>query len=408
MRVQNLILLGFQGLALGNPLPQGTGNGADSCPSDPLNKATWTKAKVDAFLVEAAKNYTKTDVNNIQSLTDSWGAPNFFCGIDKFCNAGNPCLPITLPAWYAALAIQNWNNYMNNLNTAVSFASSIISLKLGEIVADLMPAPVDDATPQRTIFQIMTAIIGVVPFAGPLGTLQGTATNGLGFLVGRSIPPVAGDKFLAWSNAASSMAEVARAFQSAINTATEKIINTPVDDPNDGILSVIKDGAFIGVAQNFTQAQMQDLVIESLTQTAIGKALQAQKYFILRTSNIDDGKCKTNDRKNQMCTQNTNDKKWVSRTLLRREGDRTTDGETAAGVLMDKYKMSQEYFLKGPTDCFDGNNKKQLQDPIELVGALPSNPTAPCVFNLIVCDVDAWADPFGQTSIAEACKSVIS
>lgn len=297
---------------------------------------------------------------------------------------------------------------MNNLNTAVSFASSIISLKLGEIVADLMPKPVDDATPQRTIFQVMTAIIGVVPFAGPLGTVQGTLTNGLGFLIGRSIPPVADDKFLAWSNAASSMGDIARAFQSAINTATEKIINAPVDDPTDGILGVIKDGAFIGVAQNFTQAQMQDIVIESFTQSAIGKALQAQKYFILRTTNIDDGKCNTNDRKDQMCTQNADDKKWVSRSLLRIQGDRTTGGEEVATVLMDKYKMSQEYFLKGPTDCFDGNGQKQLQDPIELVGALPTDPTAPCVFNLIVCTIDAWADPFGQTSIAEACKDVIS
>jgi len=101
MRVQNLILLGFQGLALGNPLPapQGTGSGADSCPSETLNQDTWINAGVDAFLVEAAKNYTRTDVNNIQSLADSWGSPNFFCGIDKFCNAGQPCLPITLPAW---------------------------------------------------------------------------------------------------------------------------------------------------------------------------------------------------------------------------------------------------------------------------------------------------------------------
>lgn len=105
MRVQSLITLGFSSLTFGNPLPlpQGVGSGADSCPSDPLNADTWTKAKVDAFLVEAAGNYTRTDFNNIQSLADSFGAPNFFCGLDKFCNAGQPCLPITLPAWYALL-----------------------------------------------------------------------------------------------------------------------------------------------------------------------------------------------------------------------------------------------------------------------------------------------------------------
>ena len=298
---------------------------------------------------------------------------------------------------------------MNNLNTAVLFASTIMSLKLGEIVADFMPTPVDDVTPARTILQVMNAIIGIIPFAGELGKIQGTLTNGIGFLIGRQIAPAADDKFFAWSDAAGSMAEIATSFQAAINTATEKIINAPVDDPTDGILGVVKDGGFLGVAQNFTQAQLQDVVIDALTQTAIGKALQAQRYFILRTTNVEDGKCETDGEREQLCIQNTNDNKWTSYTLLRRDdGDMTYGGADAAGTLIDKYNMTQEYFLKGPVDCLDGNGGKQLQDPIELIGALPSNPTAPCVFNLLVCTVDSSYDQAGQLSIAEICRDVIA
>jgi hypothetical protein len=101
MHSYTFFVLCFSSLALTSPTPypQGTGNGADSCPSDPLNTDTWNKLKIDDFLVEATKNYTRTKVNNVQSLADSFGSPNFFCGLDKFCNAGQPCLPIRPPAW---------------------------------------------------------------------------------------------------------------------------------------------------------------------------------------------------------------------------------------------------------------------------------------------------------------------
>lgn len=81
------------------PFPQGTGTGADSCPSDELTPKTWTDLKIDEVLTDAAKNYTKTTTNNVQSLADFFGAPNFFCGLDNFCNAGQPCLPVQVPAW---------------------------------------------------------------------------------------------------------------------------------------------------------------------------------------------------------------------------------------------------------------------------------------------------------------------
>lgn len=101
MRSQTLLGLVAATVTMASPMPrpQGTGSGADSCPSEPLAPKTWTDLKIDDFLAEAAKNYTRTKTNNIQSLADSFGAPNFFCGLDSFCNAGQPCLPIDLPAW---------------------------------------------------------------------------------------------------------------------------------------------------------------------------------------------------------------------------------------------------------------------------------------------------------------------
>lgn len=295
---------------------------------------------------------------------------------------------------------------MNSLNTAITFASSIISLKLSEIVTDIMPDPVDNVTPLKDIFGIFSATISVIPFVGSLAAVSGTLTTGLGFVLARAKPPVPANKFLAWSDVASTMGDVVRDYQAAVSTATENIMNAPIDDADNGIMSIIKDGAFLGVAQNFTQAQLQTLVIDSITQNAIGKALQAQNVFVLRTLNILPGRCTVaEDEVDQLCIQNEGSDSFTSWSLLRATGGNSAVAETAiARTLQDKYKMTKEQILKGPTDCFDGNSKQQLQDLIALVGALPSDPTAPCVMNMVVCDLDAFINQAGTKSIMELCR----
>jgi hypothetical protein len=243
-------------------LPQGTGTGADSCAADPLEQKTWTDLKIDDFLATTAKTYPRTKSNNVQSLAASFGAPNFFCGLDKPCNAGQPCLPIKLPAWYvvikvytisflccrylaawirltasryAALAIQNWNSYMNGLNSAITFASSIISLKLGEIVQDVYPNPQDNITPLKTIGGMVSSVLGIIPFTGPVATAAGAVNSGLGFVLAHATPPTPVDKFVSWSNVASSMGDVVRDFQRAVSDSIDAILDAEIDAPTNGI-----------------------------------------------------------------------------------------------------------------------------------------------------------------------------
>ncbi|XP_014562452.1 hypothetical protein COCVIDRAFT_10862 [Bipolaris victoriae FI3] len=255
--------------------PQGVGNGADSCRVSALEPKTWTDLKIDDFLAAATKNYTRTTSNNVQSLAASFGAPNFFCGLDKFCNAGQPCLPIQPPAWYAALAIQNYNNYMNSLNTAVTFASSIISLKLGEVVADVYPDPKDDITPLKNIGSMVSSVLGVISFTGAVASTVTAVNGGLGFALRRATPPTPPDRFVAWTNLGQTMSDVLSDFQRFISDSLDRSLNAVVDDPTDGINELIKGGGFLGVSENFTQSDLQTIVTESITRHAIGLALQA-------------------------------------------------------------------------------------------------------------------------------------
>ena len=288
---------------------------------------------------------------------------------------------------------------MNSLNTAITFASSIVSLKLGQIVTDVYPDPKDDITPLKNIGTIFGAILGAVPFTGTLATTTGAVNKGLAFVLSRASPPAVPDKFLAWTNLASSMGDILQEYQATVSTSIKNSLDAEVDDPTNGINAVIKGGDFLGVSQNFTQSDLQKVVIDSITMNAIGLALQAQKIFIGRFNNAES--CR-DDAAADLCS-NEDGGGTTQFSMLKRTGDKNaTPQDDIAQTLMDKYGMTKEQILKGPTECFDTNGQKQLVNPLEQ-GGIPADPKAPCVYNLLVCDVPQ--DPTGRTGIIEACTT---
>lgn len=273
---------------------------------------------------------------------------------------------------------------MNSMNTAIGFASSILSLKLPEIVQDVYPNPKDNITPLKTMASIFGSVLSVVPFTGAVSTVSTTIQSGLRFVNGRLKPPAATDRFLAWSDVASSMADVVKDYQAVVSNAMTAIINAEVDDANNGINGIISGGGFLGVSQNFTQTDLQSAVIDSITMNALGLALQAQKMFVTRFFN---SKTCNDDNENTLCVKNDGSDTSTQWSLLRRSGDANAGSQIdTAKTLMGKYGMTKLEFLKGPTDCFDNNSKKQLTNPFD--GGLPLDAKAACVFNLLVCDID--------------------
>ncbi|RTE84269.1 hypothetical protein BHE90_001122 [Fusarium euwallaceae] len=364
-------------------LPQGTGDGADSCPSEPLTQATWTDQKVDEFLTAAASNIT---TNHVQGLASLLGAPNFFCGLDKFCHAGQPCLPVELPGWYALVGIQNYNSYMNSLNTAISFAASIMSLEMPAVVADLWPAPEDNVTPMQDVYSMITLGLSVVPFTGTLAQGAAISQSVIGFLSGKLKVPEKPDLFVKWSDVGTSISTAVKDYQAVISKSLQTTLNAEIDDATSGINSVLAGGGFLGVAQNFTQAEMQESIINNMKLRSIALALQGQKAFVYRSYNG----CFA-DRASRHCA--TVDGQEVQYAL--RIGDEEVT--EIAQKIIDKYGISPDIFLKGPSDCFD-EHKQQLFTP-EL---LTADPKAPCVFNLPVCTFNS--DTFSGRTIRENCK----
>lgn len=301
---------------------------------------------------------------------------------------------------------------MNGLNTAVSFASSILSLRLGEIVTDVYPDPKDDITPLKNIGLMFSSILGVIPFTGAVATTVTAINGGLGVALRRAVPPTPPDRFLAWSNLGQTMSDVLSDFQRSISDALDRSLDAVIDDPTDGISKfpcinlngvqlltcvdeLIKGGGFLGVSENFTQSDIQDIVTDSITRNAIGLALQAQKMFVFRNGKVPT--CKESSAK--LCSDN-GDGSFTVRFLTQADGDdNALNKDELADVLSSKYGITKEELVKGPTDCFDANNKQQLVNPFE--NGLPADSKAPCVFNVLTCNVDA---PTGE-GIVDRCRA---
>ncbi|KAH6676989.1 hypothetical protein F5X68DRAFT_246065 [Plectosphaerella plurivora] len=362
-----------------------TDGGATSCKSEALSEDTWTKLKVDDFLSSTAANLT---TNNVQGFASSLGAPNFFCGLDQFCNAGQPCLPVSLPGWYALVAIQNYNSYMNSLNTAVSFAASIMALEMPEVINDFWPKPVDDATPMKDVYAMITLGLSVVPFTGVMAKAAAVPKGVVSFLSGQLKPPTPPDLFVKWSDVASSISTAVKDYQAAISNSLKATLAAEVQDATSGINGVLSGGGFLGVAQNFTQSDMQANIIESMKLRSIALALQAQGAFIYRG----DGGCfNSNNDASKFCAT-VDGKEW--QYSLRMGEDEQVK---IAQKIVDKYGISGEVFLKGPSDCFD-EHKVQLFTP----EFLPVDPKSPCIFNLPVCTFNG--DTFPGRTIQENCN----
>lgn len=281
------------------------------------------------------------------------------------------------------VAIQNWNSYMNSLNNAVEFASSIVGLTLPGIVSDFFPDPVNNVTPLEEIGKVFTSVLGIVPFTGAIKTASSVVTGGLNFVIGQVKPPALPNLFLDWSSVSTSLATVVQDYQSAVSSSITSILNAPVNS-TDGINSILTGGNFLGVSQNFTQTDIQSEIINSTNVLAISLVLQAQKVFIFRTNNTEP--CDTDNGGlglSQLCVTNGG----TSTDYLLSQSDshgNNNDMDSVADLLVNKYGISQEAFLVGPGACKDEHGGAQLSDPFN--GTIPLDSTTTCLFNLIVCE----------------------
>ncbi|KAK1981752.1 hypothetical protein LZ30DRAFT_749823 [Colletotrichum cereale] len=363
-----------------------------SCKAEHLSEETWVAHDIDVLLVNASRSYEPYPENNVQALAAYLGAPNFFCGVNMWCSAGQPCSPVGIDAWYVLMAIQGWNNYVNNLYQALQYTSTILSLKLPKIVNDLWPKPRDDVTGIKRYIGWTNGILNAFPITAAFGPIAGgTASAIMGgniILSGMLTPPATDQQYLSWSSISSQLGSFIETYKQAVTTYAERVINAPIDDPKFGINTVLRNGKFLTRGSNFTQGEFDRWMYKAISVNAIGSILQAQNVYVLRTFNI----TTCYDENPAILCQPAPNNKWTQ-YRLHKKGDRYEPiaGSTAK-MLIETYGFTKEYILKGPADCFDANDNEQLTDPWEKNPPLgfksDLQDMEPCNFNLNVCNYD--------------------
>jgi hypothetical protein len=287
---------------------------------------------------------------------------------------------------YGLIAIQNYNNYMNSLNTAITFASSIMSLDMPAIIKDLWPAADDSTTSAKELTSLISLGLGVIPFTGTLSTVAGVAKGVNNFIGTQLQPATAPDLFVKWSDLASSISTAVQAYQSAVSKSLDDTINAGLDDSKTGINLMLSGGGFLGVSHNFTQTDMQSEITDNLKLRSMALALQGLKAYIYRAT----GDCfNTNNDPYRACAT-INGTKWEYFLMV---GD---DFAQDVGTKLLGYGLKPEVFLQGPADCLDKYGV-QLFTPAMLT-------SSECVFNLPVCTPGSTDNIVG--SIHETCQKL--
>ncbi|OAV97735.1 hypothetical protein PTTG_11792 [Puccinia triticina 1-1 BBBD Race 1] len=88
------------------------------CQSRPLTPSLWKKLDMNSYL----DNYPNGKDLNLEAYASRAGGLDFQCGIGRICNPGQLCESIYGQDWYALVAAQNWNNFVNMLYQAIGDA----------------------------------------------------------------------------------------------------------------------------------------------------------------------------------------------------------------------------------------------------------------------------------------------
>ncbi|KAK2002956.1 hypothetical protein LX36DRAFT_598399 [Colletotrichum falcatum] len=365
-----------------------------NCEPDVLSNVTWVKQDLDGFLANASQKYTQYSYNNVQALAAYLGAPNFFCGINSWCNAGQPCSPVGLPGWYVLMGMQGWNNYVNNLDSAVLYTTSILGLKFPKIVDDLWPKKKDNVTPLKMGMAWINGILNGFPTTALIGKGAGmVGSNIQAFNIiagGMMFPPSAGDQYLHWSEIASQMGSLVDEYKQAIAAYAKNVIDAPIADPQWGINKALRGGAFLSRNTNLTQDDVDNWMYQSVSINAIGLILQAQNIYIIRTFNRTD--CVENNN-GYLCEQQPNGV-WTEWRLHKKDSDDWVTEYKTADKLLQSYNFTKQTLFKGPSECFDSNDYQQLTNPWETVSdkGVNMDPWLLCNFNVNVCNFDITED----------------
>ncbi|KAI7962154.1 hypothetical protein MJO28_000248 [Puccinia striiformis f. sp. tritici] len=403
------------------------------CKPRPLEPSLWAELGMNSYL----STYTNGTTLNLEQYASQVGAPDFECGIGKICSPGQLCEHVYGRDWYALVAAQNWNNFVNVLFQASGDATDLSEVALGT-GADIVPTMLVDLekdptrTPRHITAYLSLASNWISAFPSSLfkcyGPIAGTIWSwgqlswlglvmslyqlgAFGWVETLMIYGNGEDRFTRSSSISWCLGEAQHAVQGIISNITQDVIQAGIST-NKGLASLNQDGIFLSEIPVIDRETVQKEYETMIKLKTLVKVWREQNVFIIRGADpcTQGGENGAFDDPNRLsyCGDDS-----IMMSVVR--GDKNGDGFDPtifrAPLVEEKYGFTTEYLTTSSWDCqrkygtfeFDPHvcrNKTNVHD-LEMKDE--------CSVNLPVCDcttIDVRAALQKGMTITKACREI--
>ncbi|WAQ91872.1 hypothetical protein PtA15_15A264 [Puccinia triticina] len=249
-----------------------------------------------------------------QEYASHVGATDFSAGIGEHPHSGQLCEAVKGRDWYALVAAQNWNSFVNSLYDSAGYALVVFSFlnlrvfgTMSGIISEML---IDFEKDPTRVYETAASYVGLVTtwvtsfpgcifnswapitstmfaswgeiawvsFAGGLYVSTAFAFINSVIFVGTGE-----DRFTRGANIATMMAQAQQAVHSTISNITQNVINSPISNL-EGLAGINRDGSFLNeVPSNFQNKLQRELEL-ALKLKSLAKFWRVQNAFIVRGS----------------------------------------------------------------------------------------------------------------------------
>ncbi|WAR51725.1 hypothetical protein PtB15_1B161 [Puccinia triticina] len=266
------------------------------CKPRPLEPPLWSEFGMNSHLY----NYPNGTILNLQQYASQVGALDFECGIGKVCNAGQLCENIYGRDWYALVAAQNWNNFVNILFQASGDAFDSAADILPTMLVDLEKDPT--RTPRHvtawlslvsnwissfpsSLFKSYGPIAGTIWSWGQISWLGLVMTlyqlGAFGWVETLMIVGNGEDRFTRSSSISWVLGQAQHAVQGILTNITEEVIQAGISTQK-GLASINQDGIFLSETPVIDRETVQKEYERMIKLKTLVKIWREQNVFIIR------------------------------------------------------------------------------------------------------------------------------
>ncbi|KNZ56471.1 hypothetical protein VP01_2398g1 [Puccinia sorghi] len=383
-----------------------------TCDPLPFTRETWKKLNIDKYISEYPGGHNLT-VNDYAAKV---GAKNFQCGISEWCNAGQVrinvncdgpppillkllflpqmCHPVKGLDWYVLFAIQEWNERVNTLYSAIGLAMSLVQANLFSITSALFPQPDNlrifsskvhfamGATLASLVLVLLPVVVAltawesIIAFYGSYLIFGATIFSVVSVATRYKDAPQ--DAFGLASEVNYQITNYQQQVQEALRNETRSRFNTPISSPQ-GMAGALLGGSHLDPTR-FRSVDQIESELQNIT-------VAASVAHILKSMDPCNGSGKDGAWSGDNVLSFCNSNGTMFNIITVSPGKSKVQNHIPnAATLSSKFGITTEYLTSSAIKCHESRKNSITNHPNVTLSAVEQNGAADCIIDLPVCD----------------------